>query len=190
MDRMIRISWYGKAGQGVITTSRAVASILASEGKYVQSMVEYSLPRKGVPVRAFNRISDNPIRNHSYIVAPDIVAVTDASLLIRDNIVREQKDETVFFVNTPGNEAYLRNKVDFRDRPLFVVDADRISLQEIGIMIPGIPLLSLIMKHLALISPVAFKEKLRDFLSETFSRDVVEKNMAMAERDLEVGGGE
>ncbi len=187
MNRVIEISWFGKAGQGVVTASGAMASVLASDGQYVQSMVEYSLPRKGVPVRAFNRISKNPIRNHSYIVYPDIVAVTDASLLVHSNIVQEQKEEVSFFINSSRDISYIRNKVDFRDRSLFVVDADKISLQEIGVMIPGISVLSLIVKYLNLISPVAFKEKLREFLSEKFSRDLVEENLAIVERSLEEG---
>ncbi len=184
MDGTIEISWYGKAGNGVITASAAMAYVLATEGRYVQSMVEYSLQRKGFPVRAFNRIADNPIRNHSYVVQPDLVAVTDASMFLQTDMLIEQRDDAVFFVNSANDPSHIRKMVDLRDRSLHVLDADKISIEGLGFVMPGVPMLSLMIKHLDIISSVAFKERLREFLSGKFSREVIDKNLAIIDRSF------
>ena len=184
MDGTIEISWYGKAGNGVVTASGALATVLASEGRYVQSMVEFSLQRKGYPVRAFNRISNSPIRNHSYVVQPDLVAVTDATLLLHSDILEGQKDDAIFFINAPCEPSHLRKRVDLRERSLHVLDADKISLEELGFVSPGVPLLSLMLKYMELISIDTFREKLKDFLSRKLSRELIEKNLAIIDRSL------
>lgn len=184
MNDLIEISWYGKAGNGIVTASGAMASVLATEGRYVQSMVEYSLQRKGFPIRAFNRISKNPIRNHSYVELPDFIAVTDATLLLHTDIASEMAEDTVFFINSSSAPPHIRNRVDLRDRPVHVLDADKISREELGFAMPGIPMLALMVKYLELISPTAFKEKVRAFLSIKLSRDIIEKNMSVIDRAL------
>ncbi len=47
----------------------------------MQAMPEYGPERMGAPIKAFTRISDEPIEIHNNIEFPDIVIVLDETLL-------------------------------------------------------------------------------------------------------------
>ena len=101
MKGTIEIRWHGRAGQGVVTAAVTLADVLSSEeGKYVQAFPEFGAEKRGAPILAFNRISNRPIRSHSQVYYPDIVVVTDQSLLGMVNIAEGAKKDAIFIINT------------------------------------------------------------------------------------------
>ena len=82
MNGLTEIRWHARAGQGAKTASQVLALALAPlSGKSVQSFPEYGPERRGAPLRAFTRVSSDPIRRHDTVTDPDLVVVLEPSLV-------------------------------------------------------------------------------------------------------------
>ena len=55
---MIEIRFHGRGGQGAVKASDILAMAAFKEGKEVQSFPFFGVERRGAPVTAFTRISD------------------------------------------------------------------------------------------------------------------------------------
>ena len=60
--RTVEVRWHGRGGQGAKSASAILAEVLFENGKHVQSFPEYGAERQGAPMRAYNRVSNKPIR--------------------------------------------------------------------------------------------------------------------------------
>jgi pyruvate ferredoxin oxidoreductase gamma subunit len=81
MNSLTEIRWHARAGQGAKTAAQILALALLSEGRGVQAFPEYGPERRGAPLRAFTRVSDDRIRRHDAITNPDVVVVLDPSIV-------------------------------------------------------------------------------------------------------------
>lgn len=76
------IRWHGRGGQGAVTSAKLLASAAFESGfTGVTSAPTFGAERRGAPVTASTRLSDEPIRVYSQVTKPDIVVVLDESLL-------------------------------------------------------------------------------------------------------------
>jgi len=78
---MIEIRFHGRGGQGAVKASDILAMAAFIEGKEVQSFPFFGVERRGAPVTAFTRISEEEIRIHCYIYEPDVLVILDPSLI-------------------------------------------------------------------------------------------------------------
>ncbi len=78
---MIEIRLHGRGGQGAVKAAEILAKAAFYDGKVVQSFPFFGVERRGAPVQAFTRISDEKIRIHSYIYEPDVLVVLDPTLI-------------------------------------------------------------------------------------------------------------
>jgi len=76
---LIEVRWHARAGQGAKTAANILAQAALREGKYAQSFPEFGPERRGAPMQAFNRLSDQPFYMHSSITEPDVVIVVDST---------------------------------------------------------------------------------------------------------------
>ncbi len=183
MKSTIEIRWHGRAGQGVVTAAVTLADVLASEeGKYVQAFPEFGAEKRGAPILAFNRISLKPIRTHSQVYEPDIVVVTDPSLLGLIDITEGAKDDALFLFNTTFDVSLLKKRLGLDSRKVYVLDAYAIAREEIGRPIPNVPLVAALIKITGLLEPERFKEKLKASLSKKLRKELVEGNLRTVER--------
>lgn len=89
----------------------AITEAAAKEGKYVQAWENYvDLPdRIYVPVRAYGKISDQPIES-KYVYeneTPDIVALTEETLVKGVDILEGVRPGAVLIINTKRSADYL-----------------------------------------------------------------------------------
>jgi len=138
---MIEIRWHGRGGQGAKTGALLLADAVISSGKYVQAFPEYGPERRGAPVRAFNRIDQKEIRQHSPVVEPDVVVVLDPTLIESAQVTEGLKDGGILLVNTGENPQELRGKYSIETRNVYTVDASTIAVETIGLDIPNTPML-------------------------------------------------
>lgn len=71
---MNEIAFYGLGGQGVVTAAQVL--VLAAgvyDEQYAQSIPAFTAERRGAPVYAYVRLSDEPILLHSHVYEPDCV---------------------------------------------------------------------------------------------------------------------
>src|SRR3972149_657294 len=128
------LRFHGRGGQGAVLAAKMVASAAAKEGKCVGSFPMYGFERRGMPVVAFTRFDDEPIREKSQIYTPDCVVVVDPTLLGLPNLFDGLK---------PGGVLILNSVTPLKERPCAnlelsgVVNATRIAVEEIGRDIPN-----------------------------------------------------
>jgi len=85
---MIEIRFHGRGGQGAVTSAELLALAAIGEGN-TPAFPSFGPERRGAPVVAFCRISEQPIRIRANISEPDIVVVLDASLLKIVNVAAD-----------------------------------------------------------------------------------------------------
>jgi len=100
-NQLVEIRWHGRGGQGAVTSAELLARAAISEGKYAQAFPSFGAERRGAPVLAFVRISENaPIWTRAEVTEPDVVVVLDPSLLRIVDVTSGLKDGGTFVVNT------------------------------------------------------------------------------------------
>lgn len=184
MKETIEIRWHGRAGQGVVTAAVTMADVLSSEeNMYVQAFPEFGAEKRGAPILAFNRISKKPIRSHSQVYYPDIVVVTDPSLLGLVDISSGAKDDTFFLMNTIYDISLIRERISsLGENKIYALDAYTIAKDELGRAIPNVPMVAALAKITGLMDLKKFKEKIRISLGKKLRPEVVEMNMQTIDR--------
>ena len=124
---MHEIIWHGRGGQGVVVGAQILAEAAYRQGfKGVTSAPTFGPERRGAPLTASTRISDEPIRTFSQIEFPDIAVVLDSSLLEVVDIQSSIKKGGIIIVNTNLNPGHVKIKKEIK---LACIDAAKIALQ-------------------------------------------------------------
>ncbi|MHC4920708.1 MAG: 2-oxoacid:acceptor oxidoreductase family protein, partial [Planctomycetota bacterium] len=71
MKQTLEIRLHGRGGQGGVTCAKILAAAYARLGKSIQTFGDYAGERSGAPVRAYTRVSDEPITNRNKVYNPD-----------------------------------------------------------------------------------------------------------------------
>ncbi len=184
MDKeTIEIRWHGRAGQGVVTAAVTLADVVSTEEDlFVQAFPEFGAEKRGAPILAFNRISKKPIRSHSQVYYPDIVVVTDPTLLGLVDIASGAKEDALFLMNTTFDINLIREKLSLEEKKIYALDAYTIAEDELGRAIPNVPMVSALVKVTGLMDLEKFTKNLRVSLGKKLRPEVVEKNMKTIDR--------
>lgn len=183
MKEKLEIRWHGRAGQGVVTAAATLADVLSSEkDMHVQAFPEFGAEKRGAPILAFNRLSKKPIRTHSQVYYPDIVVVTDPSLLGLVDVSSGAKDDAIFLMNTTFDIPLVRERLSLGKRKIYALDAYAIASEELGKAIPNVPMVAALVKITGMMDLEKFKKRIKVSLSKKLRQDVVEKNMRTIDR--------
>jgi pyruvate ferredoxin oxidoreductase gamma subunit len=130
-NRLFEIRWHGRGGQGTVTAARllCVAAYQGGRGmKGIQAVPYFGAERRGSPVRAFNRISSEPVHIWSLVRRPDVVVVIDPLAVVRSaaDILDGLKSGGRLVVNTASDTLDLNGR---RDIETWLVDAIGVSLE-------------------------------------------------------------
>ena len=136
---LVEIVFHGRGGQGAVTAANLlVASALNDGNKGVQAFPFFGAERRGAPVRAFARISEEEIHLRSEIYNPDIVIVLDESIMDIVDVIKGLKKDGKILINT------RKKPKDFEFSKKFdvaTVDATGIALKH-EILVGGIPVVN------------------------------------------------
>jgi len=169
------LRFHGRGGQGAVLAAKMVASAAAREGKCVGSFPMYGFERRGMPVVAFTRIDDEPIREKSQVYTPDCLLVVDPTLLKLENLFEGLKPGGVLILNSPQP---LVKRPDDNLALTGTVDATRIALDEIGRNIPNTCLIGALAATTGWISLESVLLGLEEYLED----DMLERNIRNATR--------
>ncbi len=188
---MIEIRWHARAGQGSVTAAKALADAAIAEDKYIQAFPDYGPERMGAPVKAFNRVSETPIRTRGIVENPSVVIVIDPSLLGAE-VTAGALENATFVINTPRTPAEARKLLGFRsNQPVFTVDASRIAQESIGLRKPNTPMLGALVKATGIIQIETLLTETEKSFGGKFKQKVVDGNLEAIRRAYEdVVGGE
>ena len=158
----IEIRWHGRGGQGAVTSAELTALAAMREGKYAQAFPSFGPERRGAPVLAFNRISeDTPIRIRSGVVKPDIVIVLDPGLVTLINVVDGLKPGGTLIVNSTMTIEDLKQEFS-GDWKLAVVNASAIARELLGVNIVNTTMLGALIKATGIVEMESLSEPLAE----------------------------
>ena len=149
---LVEVTWHGRGGQGAKTASQFLGEAALETGKYIQAFPEYGPERAGAPIRAYTRISDEPIYIHSSITNPDIVVVIDPTLLGVVDVTEGMDKDAVLLVNSEKSPQEIRKLVKFNDGKVGTVDATKIALETLKLPMPNMPMLGAFLKVNSIVS--------------------------------------
>lgn len=180
----IEIRWHGRGGQGAVTANEILAGAALKEGKFIKAFPEFGPERMGAPIRAFARISDEPITVHSQVYQPDVVLVIDSTLLKAGKVVDGLKDGGALIANYPEDKARLAEVVG-RTENVHAVNATKIALEEIGKPMTNTAMLGALVRVTGVVSLESIMNEMRAKMMGKLSKDVVEKNLRAIQRAYE-----
>ena len=179
---LIEVRWHGRGGQGVVTGSNLLARAMISEGKYAQHFPEFGPERAGAPVKSYTRISDEPIEIHCGVYEPDIVIIIDPMMSRSpQDYVYGLKKEGDIFLNHPGGDEKIIEWAKNAGFRLHILDARKISLEEVSREIYNVPMLAAMLK----VRKLCDLSTLEKVLAERFSGRVLEMNLKLVRRASE-----
>lgn len=138
---MYRIRLHGRGGQGMKTSSRILGSALFLEGYEVQDAPRYGAERRGAPIFAYVRASQDTINERGIITNPDLVIVADDSLVpvAAAGVLAGVDGHTVFLINSDENENTWRQRLNLKG-PIYTLPVDtedRVELRFVGATCAG-----------------------------------------------------
>ena len=136
---LVEICFHGRGGQGSVTAANLlVAAALKDGNKGVQAFPLFGAERRGAPVRAFARISDEEIHLRSEVYSPDIVIVLDESIIGIVDVLKGLKKGGKILINTTKEP----EDFDFSNKyQVATVDATGVAIKH-DILVGGIPVVN------------------------------------------------
>lgn len=187
---MIEIRWHARAGQGAVTAAKALADAALAEGKYIQAFPDYGPERMGAPIKAYNRISERPIRMRGIIENPMLIVVIDPSLL-GPGVLEGAVDDAVYVINTTMAPDEVKKALNLQDSCVFTVDANRIAMENIGLRKPNTPMLGALVRASGIIGIDTLISETEKSFGKKYKDTVVQGNLAAIRAAYEeVYGGE
>jgi 2-oxoacid:acceptor oxidoreductase gamma subunit (pyruvate/2-ketoisovalerate family) len=158
-----------------VLAARMLASACAAEGECVASFPMYGFERRGMPVVAFTRISEEPIREKTQIYTPDALVVIDPTLLGLKNLFDGLKPDGILVLNSPKP---LTEPPRPGVKKAAVINATAVALCEIGRDIPNTCLVGALAKATGWVRLDSVLKGLADHLEG----DMLQRNLRNAER--------
>ncbi|MDD2672782.1 MAG: 2-oxoacid:acceptor oxidoreductase family protein [Syntrophales bacterium] len=181
---MHEILWHGRGGQGVVVAAQIMAEAAYLQGyKGVTSAPTFGPERRGAPLTASTRISDEPIRTFSQIERADIVVVLDETIFKVVDVLSRAKNCGTLIVNTAQSPDIL-NLDSCLD--IATVDAAGISLKhrlmKEGAPVVNTPLLGAVARATGIVS----LENIERALKGKISQEALMRNYATVKAAFEM----
>jgi pyruvate ferredoxin oxidoreductase gamma subunit len=176
---MIEIRWHGRGGQGAVTAAEIIATAVIDEGKFAQAFAAFGPERRGAPVLAFTRISDNEIQLRTQIYKPDVIVVLDHNLCTMPGVEEGLKPNGIVVLNTGSNPENYKDLFANAGQ-IVTVDATEIALSELGTPITNTSILGALVRAIGIVK----METLEGIFKEKFKANA-DKNISAVKRAYE-----
>jgi len=152
--------WHGRGGMGTVTSTELLARAAINQGKYSQSFPSFGPERRGAPVQAFLRISDQPIRIRTNVYEPDVVVIVDPLLMKTQNLTAGLKPDGKILINT--SKSFEEMKEKYPNWQIGVVNAKKIALETIKVPITNTALMGAFAKLTGAVDMSFIEEQLKE----------------------------
>jgi pyruvate ferredoxin oxidoreductase gamma subunit/2-oxoisovalerate ferredoxin oxidoreductase gamma subunit len=172
---LVEIVFHGRGGQGAVTAANLlVAAALKDGNKGVQAFPFFGAERRGAPVRAFARISEDEIHLRSEIYTPDIVIVLDESIMDIVDVLKGLKKDGKILINTRKKPSEFDFSKQFN---VATVDATGVALKH-EILVGGIPVVNTpILGSVPKILDRVTLKAIQDTVKEKWKGELANKNV-------------
>ena len=178
MSKYFEIRWHGRGGQGTVTGAKSLAEAVQGTGKHVSAFPDYGPERRGAPLRAFDRFSDERIRIHTPVLEPDVVMIVDPTLIGTKGLLNGVSEKTIFVVNTEKSPAETKKALDLDGQTLYTVPANTISHKLFKREIPNSAMMGAFARACPdVISIEALLKEAKHIFSHLLAPHLVDKNV-------------
>lgn len=167
-----------------MTSAELTALAAIEEGKYGQAFPSFGPERRGAPVMAFVRVSDEPIRTREKVYEPNIVVVLDPTLLSIVNVEAGLREGGIVVLNTSKSEEQIRKETGIKAR-LAIVDASHIAMETMRVPITNTTMLGALLKATGLISMDSLKAPIEHRFGPIAQKNINACSRAFEETKLE-----
>ena len=189
MSDLIEIRWHARGGQGAVTASKLLAEAALEDGKYFQGMPDYGAERMGAPIRAFTRISSEPIIPYCQVTEPDVVVVLDSTLIGIVDLTEGLKEDGMMVINSTASPDEVRSQLGYKGK-VYTLDATEISMELMGRNLPNTPMLGALTRVTGIVSKDSAAQQITSRLGATMKKEVVAANVRAFEKGYDsVQGG-
>ncbi|MCL2526204.1 MAG: 2-oxoacid:acceptor oxidoreductase family protein [Coriobacteriia bacterium] len=184
--RMTEIRWHARAGQGAVTAANLVAESALAEGRYFQAMPEFGPERMGAPLKAFTRLSDDPIEVSNNVEFPHIIVVLDDTLIGVVDVCEGLCEDGTVIVNTTKSSAEIREVLQVADSVrVATIPATEIALETIKRNIPNTPIVGALAKVTGVVALDSVLSQLELSFGRKFSQALIDANLDSVRRAYE-----
>lgn len=181
---MLELRFHGRGGQGAVTSAELLAIAAIAQGKFAQAFPSFGPERRGAPVMAFARISEQQIRDRTAVTKPDVTIVLDPSILKIVNTSDGLAEDGVQVVNTARTPAELRESFGLKGR-IVTVNANHIAAEEIGMVITNTTMLGALVRATSLVDRNLLVEEIRSRFGRIADGNIKAFNRAFEECAVE-----
>lgn len=172
---MYQIRIHGRGGQGVVTAAELIAIAAFNDGKKSQAFPSFGVERTGAPIEAFARIDTKAIRTREHVYEPNVLIVQDPTLLDVVDVAKGCNEHTIVIINTSQPKSAI-NLEKISKANLYVLDATKIALEELGRNIVNTVILGAFASATGLISMAS--------LEKAINQKFGEKGQAMVDKNI------
>lgn len=172
---MIEVLWHGRGGQGAFTAARLLGAASSfADGSYALAFPSFGPERRGAPMRAFTKMSREPIGDRSAVSRANYVIYLDDTLLGEG-----WEDELL-----PDGKVIVNSMRSFDDSRIVAIDANGISQEILGRPIPNTALLGALCSVCDYVSVDDVKRAIEGYMPAKLH----EKNKRVVDVALETAG--
>lgn len=172
---MIEVLWHGRGGQGAFTAARLLGAASSfADGSYALAFPSFGPERRGAPMRAFTKMSREPIGDRSAVNRANYVIYLDDTLLGEG-----WEDELL-----PDGKVIVNSVRSFGDPRIVAIDASGISQEILGRPIPNTALLGALCSVCDYVSADDVKRAIEGYMPAKLH----EKNKRVVDAALEAVG--
>ena len=130
---MLEIRIHGYGGQGAVTLAHLLAQAALDSGSRAQALPSFGVERRGAPVQAAVRISDEQIMVYSQSAKPNVL-VCMGSQLVDAGLSEGYSEDCVLVVNS--------SEPVISDRTVYCIDAKSMA-EDADLIAGGIPMVNI-----------------------------------------------
>ncbi|MDI3496000.1 MAG: pyruvate ferredoxin oxidoreductase gamma subunit [Patescibacteria group bacterium] len=171
---MDQIRIHGRGGQGVVTASELIAMAAFYEGKQTQAFPHFGVERTGAPIRAYTRISNNPILTRERVYNPTILLIQDHTLITEDPEITAGVDKNTFIIINAPKDYKLEKKLP--SKKIYYSPATEIALQIFKKNIVNTVILGALARQTGLISLESLKKAIHEKFKSK-GTEIINKNI-------------
>lgn len=141
---MIEVIFFGRGGQGGVTGAQilATAAILGGHFKDCSSFPSFGAERRGAPIEAYCRISQEKIWTRSAIYHADIAVVLDETVL-HQGVIDRLNTKYKLVVNTIKQPSEIHSAYNFGNKSGIIATADLLQVCfKLGLLIESQPIVN------------------------------------------------
>jgi pyruvate ferredoxin oxidoreductase gamma subunit/phenylglyoxylate dehydrogenase gamma subunit len=177
MGEMHEVRFHGRGGQGAVLASAILAQALVDDGKHAVAIPSFGFERRGAPVAAYLRFSDQPIRMMTNVYHPDCVICIDHTIARAVDIFAGMKQGGTVVLTTKVGIEHL--KLPDHVARIGLCDAVGIALMIYRRPVTNAIMLGAFARTTGLVSLTALKEALQQM---EFRDAGLTENLMAAER--------